>query len=48
MEFLIVMLILATFALMAWRWGYDSREMIPATDWERRRALDRMTSYHHL
>jgi hypothetical protein len=48
MEFLIVMLILAAFAVAAWRWGYDSREITPGADWKSRRILDRVTRYHHL
>jgi hypothetical protein len=48
MEFLLVILILVAFALAAWRWGYDSREIIPNTDWKKRRIMDSMTRYHHL
>jgi len=48
MEFLIVILILVAFALAAWHWGYDSREIVPDANWKRRRIMDSMTRYHHL
>jgi hypothetical protein len=48
MEFLLVILILVAFALAASRWGYDSREVTPDTDWKSRSIMDSMTRYHHL
>lgn len=36
MELLIVLLIMALFALAALRWGYDSTEPIDSPEWEKR------------
>ena len=38
MELLIVLLILALFALAAMRWGYDSTEPVNSSEWEKRLA----------
>jgi hypothetical protein len=48
MELLVVMLVLAAFSLVAWRWGYDSREEVTRVDWKGRRTVDGMSDYHHL
>ena len=38
MELLILLVIMALFALAALRWGYDSTERIDSPEWERRLA----------
>ncbi len=48
MEILIFMLILAAFALAAYHWGCDSREVTPSPDWKKHRQLQGLTSYRHL
>ncbi len=38
MEFLIVLVFLGLFDLVAMRWGYDSRESVDFPQWEKRLA----------
>lgn len=46
MELLIIALIFVVFALMAWRWGYDSRHTEPAHSWEQSRAHTFLRQHH--